>query len=177
MGSILDRPSGMAMMLSGAVFIATGAPYVTNPPAWSLPFSVERVMLLAGYALLAVGLLGLHRLQVGRDGMLGRIGAWLEVVGLMAALVAVTASLAGLDLEWLHGSGIVLAVVGMLLAGIATIRAGVLPGWSGGALVAAALLTFFPVEYSIVLLGLAVLPLGHALWKRAGQSRPVASSV
>ena len=128
--SDLIRWGGLAAMLSGALVIAMML--LTGLVAEGFFY-----LLILAFLLLAVALPGLHAQQAGRSGLMGRIGFVVTLIGAVAiavlsAAVAVAENFFGFDPEGSAVIGIVFLVflafiVGLMLFGIATIRAGVLP--------------------------------------------------
>ena len=122
--------SGLASMLGGGLWM------------WGFPGLDEKVppyshagghLLLAAAGLLTLaGLVGLHVHDAGRSGRLGTTGVVFAVLG--AGLVFVgNAAEGGFELDYGWGMfmlGMLTLVAGSVLVGIATLRAGVLPGWS-----------------------------------------------
>jgi hypothetical protein len=73
--------------------------------------------------------LGVHRLQHGRDGRLGRIGVWVNTLALAELFVQLGCSVAvGAELRW--GPSYVLATL-LTFVGVALLAAG---SWKGGLL-------------------------------------------
>jgi hypothetical protein len=164
-----------------------------------LPEGVFYLIFLVGL-LLMVALLGLHARQARRSGPLGRIGLVVALIGTGAlgarfALVGVAETLFGFNPDERGGAGMVLLVssfiaffvaflVGIVLFGIATFRAGVLPrgaavlfalGLPAG--LALGLLTGAFFEEDATLWGFYIGPLafaigllwlGYALWSGRG---------
>ena len=88
-------------------------------------------------ALVGIGLaLGVHRLQHGLDGRLGRIGVWINTLALATLFVQLSASLlAGAEVQW--GPSYILATlltfIGTALLAAGSWRAGLVPAWMLGA--------------------------------------------
>ncbi len=131
----LMRWSGMAAILAGVLLIVSLL--LTELVAEGFIYLFALVFLL-----LAVALPGLHARQVGRSGLLGRIGFVAALIGAVAffvllAVVGVAENLFGLDPDASDVVGLVLFVafiafmVGIVLFGIATARAGVFPRAAG----------------------------------------------
>lgn len=129
--SNLIRWGGIAAMVSGALVIV----FVLLSEV--LPEGVFYVFILV-FLLLVVALLGLHARQAGRSGLLGRIGFVLALIGagalgVLIAVVGVAEAIFGNNPDESAAAGVLLFVlfvafiVGIVLLGIATFRAGVLP--------------------------------------------------
>ncbi len=119
-----------------------------------------------------VALLGLHVLQVRRLGRWGTAGFVVAFIGTVLVLVSTLWAIILLDrfgttvAGLLFGLGLLGWIVGFVLFGITTFRAGVLPRWSGVLLVAypLVLIAGVPVEGPLILVGLLWLALGYVLW-------------
>ena len=90
-------------------------------------------------ALLATifALMGLHTFAQSRYGKVGTVGFWLALAGTFLMLVSAAATLSAgqnsLGIAFL--GGLLLAVIGYILLGVATLRAKALPTWGGLALI------------------------------------------
>ena len=132
-------------------------------------YMLSAVLLLGGlvavyvYQSEAAGILGVVGFVVAFLGTALLIGAtWSQVF--IAPLVAVNAPQI---LELGPPTGVLLTFitsgVGWLLFGIATLRAGVFPRWAAILLMVGAVLSFFPVPLSAIVLSAAVIWLGFGL--------------
>lgn len=178
----LARWGGLAAMLGGVMWVLKGG-------AIMLTGEQPPILFEAALPLFAVGLVGLHARLGRRGGRLGKTGLLLAYAALVSALVALvgwTLAPAG----WVPDEDsvtpltpfIVLAglgsFVGLVLLGIATLRAKVMPApWSVLPLVMGAgavplmlvggvleLVSERLFELPIVLLGLAWVLLGYSVW-------------
>jgi hypothetical protein len=119
------------------------------------------------------GLVGLHALQAASYGRLGAVGFYAAFVGTALLLISTAVTiLAGREvLNFLFVLGF-LGTLGLVLLGVATLRARVLPQWCGVLLIVAALgiLVYFVLgNYGgAILYGLLWLALGYALWSGRG---------
>src|SRR5215207_6944364 len=161
-------------MLDGLLWVANdlGGRLSPDPDDWDCnsPYDyLTNAIDSAAFLLLLVGLVGLHARQAGRYSPLGTAGFFAAFVG--AAMVGVAnpaehcLALAFLGIL-VYTPGVLLLSIGMLLLGIATMRARVLPRWSGVLLVAYPLLLIagLPVDGPLILVGLLWLALGYVLW-------------
>lgn len=165
----LFRWSGLSLLL-GALLAASGALLtigsLANPfdPVWR----AAGLLGLLGWLLLAMGLPGLYARQAARARKLGLVGFIIFFFGGMVAGMGQN-TIYGFILPWLSAqadtrpvleqgtpaldaffvSGELLLVIGAVLLGIATMRAGVLNRWMGALLIAGGM---------VRLLGQAVLP-------------------
>ena len=190
----LMRWAGPAGMLGGALWVVKGGGVILTGDQ---PPTFEPALFLFG-----VGLLGLYARLDGRGGRVGRAGGVMACMAVASAMVTAIAALVAP--AWMpDGEGditpltpaITLAglgtFLGLSLLGIATLRAKVLsPGWN--ALPLAMGVSAVPLmliggilevfsdrlfELPIVLLGLAWMMLGYALWSnRDEQQRATAGA-
>jgi hypothetical protein len=98
---------------------------------------------LAAHVVLIFALVGLYAAQAERSGLLGSLGMVLSVVGtiLVSGVVLVEiAGASGAEVEDVLGAGLSAApvllgglafLIGLILFGVATMRAGVFPRWAG----------------------------------------------
>lgn len=195
--SNLIRWSGLAALVGGVLFAVLSildlvlfGGQADGAAAASGAWIIVEVAYIAAGVLIALGLVGLYVRQAQEAGSLGLIAFVVTFTG--------TVMLAGLDWSaaffgpWLaeeapelieaDPSGtvavgffltLVLAVLGWLLFGLASLRAEVLPRGSAVLLMVGAVLTFvlilleLPLE--LVVLGAAVAWMGYALWTGAAQ--------
>jgi hypothetical protein len=129
--SNLVRWGGLAAILSGALVIAMML--LTGLVAEGFFY-----LLILVFLLLAVAVSGIHAQQAGRSGLMGRIGFVVTLISAVAiavlsAAVGVAENFFGFDPEGSAAIGIIFwgvflpFIVGLIVLGIATIRAGVLP--------------------------------------------------
>jgi hypothetical protein len=140
-------------------------------PVSPIDFQAVATYSAALLAILPV-LLGLHTKQAGRS---GRLGAW----GFSAAFGGAAAAGVGNLLEdgfrlgliglLLYLPGILVFTVGLVLLGIATARANVLPRWYGRALLGGVFGLVFIERGGGFLLGLLWLGLGYGLLSEKGR--------
>jgi hypothetical protein len=131
-----------------------------------------------------VGMVGFHTLQKANYGGIGRGGFYTVVVGLLAQVLGtITHLLSGSEApEWLvFPVGIGLMIVGLVLYGVATLQARVLPRWCGMAfIVVPPLVIVLEISlegYGEILFGLLWLALGYVLWSRRGTTAEQTSRV
>ena len=174
----LVRWGAVSALLGGTAFVALSLESIARPD----PERYRTVFFLVPWLLSAGGIVGLHARQREHVGRPGRVGFWATIGAMLAAAVGAIAYLLGLDaLRWLEALGVVVWTVGMLLLGVATVRARVVAPWAGIALVVAepatvltalALSPWVPLEsegsYSgAIANGVAFLLLGVALRRAA----------
>jgi hypothetical protein len=199
--SSLIRWAGLAAMVAGIIYAGIQPihpPDVlasVNTTAWGIVTPVKTVMAL----LVLIGITGLYARQVKETGWLGLAGfllfglSWALNLAFIFAEAFIMPPLASAAPQFVEGFfGIVnghpiemnlgflpaiYALVGIayllggLLFGIATFRAGILPRWAGGLLAVTALLTPLAAmlphaiqRFAAVPVGIALAGLGYALW-------------
>jgi hypothetical protein len=172
--SILVRLGALAAMVGGMLFVAFP---LLGYVRVAVPFFGGMV---GGLLLIGVGMIGFHALQRQRYGRVGVAGFWLVIIAsLVVAYGVVDFFIWGDFLQqappaWL-GGGLLGLVVGLVLYGIATLQAKVLPRWCGVTFmvalpIALALSVRLPFAAAPFVFGLAWLALGYALWVRRGAS-------
>jgi hypothetical protein len=141
MSSNLVRWGGSAALLAAAMYVGTGILSLFAPqgPVFTSfsDYLIEVMFVIALLGTLAA-IAGLHALQSERYGRLGAAGSLAAFVGHALMLVAATATaLAGREaLDALLPLGVLVALVGLVLLGAATLRARMLPRWCGVLLIA-----------------------------------------
>lgn len=154
--SDLIRWGGLAAMLAGVGLVL------------DMPFGLTALDLVAAL-LVVVGLLGLRALQKDNYGRIGRGGFWTVVVASLAQVLGVVVFWLGSKaLSWLVFPVAFLALpVGLIIYGVATLKARVLPRWCGlGLIIIPPVTVVLGDDYGSVLLGLLWLALGYVLWSR-----------
>ena len=145
MASDLVRWGGWAAIAAGVMHVLGGAVNLFAPQrrtnaAVFTSFSDYLIEVMFVLALLSTlgAIVGLHVLQRGRYGRLGVAGSAVAFVGHALLLVAATATaLAGREaLDAAFPLGVLVALVGLVLLGAATLRAQLLPRWCGVLLIA-----------------------------------------
>ncbi len=132
--SHLVRWGGVSALIGGASFVGLALESIVRPD----PERYRTALFLVPWAFSAGGIVGLHARQRWRVGRLGRVGFWATIGAMAAAAAGTVARLAGVDaLVWLEAVGVVGWTAGMVLLGVATARARVVPAWAGVALAVA----------------------------------------
>jgi hypothetical protein len=153
-------------MLGGAVWTVLGLSALFGY-LQAIPGREDVVLFIFALLLTAVGLVGLHALQGGNYGPLGRVGLYVALAAVAARISGAVVFLAGSSaLEWISSPGTVGMLVGFVLYGLATLRAGVLPRWYGLALIVCMPVSLPLAVYGTALFGLILVALGYALWSR-----------
>jgi hypothetical protein len=166
----LVRWGAIGLMLGGAVWIVLGLSALFGYLE-AIPGREDVVLFAVALLLTAVGLLGLHALQEGSYGLLGRVGLYVALVAMAARLSGALVYLAGSTaLEWISWPGTLGMMVGFVVYGLATLRAGVLPRWYGLALIFSMPVSLPLAVYGTALFGLILVVLGYVLWLRKGST-------
>lgn len=179
-GSNIVRLGGLAAMSCGALSLASAS--LGLLPLFGAAAGGFLVAVAGAVTLLLVpaGMVGFHVLQRHDYGRLGRVGFWLIVVGSLTVAFGVADFFVWGDM--LQDAvplslklGPLVLLVGFVVYGVATLRAGVLPRWCGVAfaalpivLVADVLVPWGPFTSMSITFGLVWLALGYALWARRG---------
>lgn len=184
--STVIRWGGLAGVLGGALWSVLGplTLVAAESPILGLDENDYTGLLAVAALLLLISLVGLHVQHSGRFRWLGWTGSAISFLGL-ALLATGTAVQAWINLlrgGYLALLGSFVLGLGLMLFGIATIRAKVLPGWLRAAPLLLGILS--PMQYIFigiaslifgdgpglvlwVLFGLGWASLGHALWSDA----------
>ena len=180
--SDLIRWGGIAGMFGGVLWAVWGLLIWVYPYAGGGSFSEGLfilVFLLAALLTLA-GLVGLHVLQGGNYGRIGRAGFYTAAAAFLAQALAAFFLLLGNEaLQWLvFPVGSLAVLVGLVLYGAATLQARVLARWCGVGLIVVPPIAFFSVFFGgSALFGVLWVALGYVLWTRSGASAQQPSRV
>jgi hypothetical protein len=180
--SDLIRWGGIAGMLGGVLWAVWGLLIWVYLYAGGGSFSEGLfilVFLLAALLTLA-GLVGLHVLQGGNYGRIGRAGFYTAAAAFLAQALAAFFLLLGNEaFQWLVFLVSNLAVTaGLVLYGLATLEARALPRWCGVGLMVVPPIASFSVFFGgSALFGVLWVALGYVLWTRSGASAQQPSRV
>jgi hypothetical protein len=163
----LVRWGAIDLMLGGVVWLILGLSNVFGY-LQAIPGREDVVLLIVALLLTAAGLVGLHALQRGRQGLLGQAGLYIAVVSLLARALGAGVYLAGSSaLAWIsYPWGTIGMLVGFVTYGAATMLARVLPLWYGLALIVSVPISLPLAAYGTALFGLIMGVLGYGLWPR-----------
>ena len=168
-GSDLIRWAGPAAMGAGLLLIVHSLlGLAVSIGEESSPLDI---LLILGYVLEVVALVGFHTLQGSNYGRIGRAGLYTTIGAILVFVFLLVAGLLGGTggLEWLVIVGGLALLVGLTLYGAATLQAQVLPRWCGilfiilvpGAIILGSLLLG---QSTPIWSGLVWLALGYGLW-------------
>jgi hypothetical protein len=173
--SYLIKAGAIGFVLGGMGWIAVyllSLRMASGPPPSFLPLEISLWLYMGTIALSVVGLVGLHALQRGSYGGIGRAGFYTILASSLAIVAGGVGHLFGtMALEWLaYPVGMLGVIVGFSLYGVATVQARVLPRWYG-----IVLIVFLPISvlfgvYDNLWVGVVQLALGSVLWTR--RARP-----
>jgi hypothetical protein len=169
--SNLVRWGALGALLAGVAWVASFVVGLASEGQGSETFGLPSFYLIDGLTGLAlagmlVGLLGLHARQAASYGVLGTVGFLVALVGTILVLANVLLIRAAernlLDLLLLLG--LVGMLLGFVLLGIATLRAGVMPQWTGVVLILVLPISALLGDYGGgLVLGIVWLALGYVL--------------
>jgi hypothetical protein len=208
-GSKLIRWAGVAAMVAGIIFagIQPIHPPDVLSSVTTGTWAIITTLKVAMGLLFLVGITGIYARQVEKSGWLGLAGfllfslnwALLAPFGFAEAFIlpqlateapTIVQSFLGMfnghpggmdlgALATIYAVSGVMYMLGGLLFGIATLRAGILPRWAAGLLAVAAALTpaaaLLPHDiqrYAAIPVGLALAWLGYALWSERREQAP-----
>lgn len=179
---------GGALLATGGVLFGLAVAGLSLRPVVDQRLSGEVAgVLLASAVLATVGLPAMYAVQSDASGTVGLVGHGLLAAGLLLLVVVAAPPLLHPEVKEAPGEDVVLfglgicLTVGLLLTGLATLQAGVLPSGAGGLILAATagfFFVFFVAEFlpSIfgqigsalfgVLLAAGFVWIGVALWQR-----------
>ncbi|MDQ3589749.1 MAG: hypothetical protein M3392_05850 [Actinomycetota bacterium] len=162
----LIRWGAMGLMLGGVMWLVLGLSTVFGY-LQAIPGREDVVLFVVALVLTAAGLVGLHSLQRGGYGLLGRVGFYIALAAVAGRILGAVVFLAGSSaLEWISLPGTLGMLVGFVLYGFATLRTRVLPRWYGLALLASMPVSLPLATYGTALFGLILVVLGYVLWLR-----------
>ena len=162
------RWGAISLMLGGVTWLILGLSNIFGY-LQAIPGREDVVLLVFALLLTAAGLVGLHALQRRSYGLLGQAGFYIALVALAARILCDAVFLAGSPaLQWIVWPSILGLLVGLVVYGLATLRARVLLRWYGLALIVSMPVSLPLVTYGTALFGLILVVLGYALWSRKG---------
>ncbi|HEV2124244.1 MAG TPA: hypothetical protein VGW38_15915 [Chloroflexota bacterium] len=177
------RWGAIGFMLGGVIWLVLGLSALVGY-LQAIPGREDVVLFVAAMLLTATGLVGLHTLQRGSHGRLGLAGLCIALAAITAHVLAAVLYLAGNPaFQWLSSPvGRFGMLIGLVLYGIATLRARVLPRWYGLTLavsmpVSLGLGHLLAAYWSSLLFGLFFLVLGYAFRSRRSTAAEGASRV
>jgi hypothetical protein len=142
------------------------------------PGREDVVLYVVALLFTALGLVGLHTLQKQSYDILGQAGLYFTLVAIAVSILGAVVSLAGSSaLEWISLPATLSMLVGLVVYGVATLQAGVLPRWYGVALILAMPVSLPLSVYGTALFGLILAVLGYVLWLHRGAAAEQPSRV
>jgi hypothetical protein len=135
----------------------------------AMPGREDVVVYILALLFTAAGLVGLHILQNESYGLLGLAGFYIALIAITCRILGAVVFLAGSSaLEWISWPATLSMLVGLVLFGVATLLARVLPRRYGLALILAMPVSLPLSVYGTALFGLILMVLGCGLWLRRG---------
>jgi hypothetical protein len=169
--SYLIKVGAVGLMLGGLGWIAVyllSLRLASAPLPDVLPAEFSLWLYMGTILLSVVGLIGLHAVQRGSYGGVGRAGFYTILASSVAIVAGGIGQLFGsMALEWLaYPVGMLGVIVGFSLYGAATAQARVLPRWYGVMLIVFLPLSVLFGTYDNLWVGVVQLILGSVLWRR-----------
>jgi hypothetical protein len=148
-GSSFVKTAGLLCLVGAVIGVISGLVTAFIPPAvssdwYSYPYTptgflVAQVVFILNHVLLLVGILGLARSGAAGTGLLGRVGLWISVLGMatltvceVGAMTLATSPYPSPRTDFMdmsYGVASILIGLGLVLAGVAVVRAGEWTGW------------------------------------------------
>jgi hypothetical protein len=173
----LLRQGAIGFMLGGVTWLVLGLS-ARFGYLQAIPGREDVVLYVVAQLFTVAGLLGLHTLQKESYGLLGEAGFYLTLVAMTGRILDAVVFLAGNPvLEWISLPATLIMLLGLVLYGVATLRARVLPRWYGLALIVSMPVSLPLSVYGTALFGLIVVVLGYGLWLHRGVATGQPSSV
>jgi hypothetical protein len=171
LSSDLVRSGAIGFVLGGTAWVVSGLLVVFGHPIMG-PHPVYFLAFVAALLLTSAGLMGLHALQEGSYGRVGRAGLYtiLFAFATQALGTAVLLSRSSAFVLLVFQVGLLAKLAGFVLYGAATLQAGVLPRWYGLTLIVLVPVSVGLLLYGNIWTGLVLMILGYALWLRRGKS-------
>ncbi|MGL4649497.1 MAG: hypothetical protein ACRC1H_08805 [Caldilineaceae bacterium] len=163
------RIAGIGLVLGSVIGAGVGVSEANNPTSpGTTGFLISQLVVIVVNTLTLVGLIGLARSGAAGDGRLAKVGLGLAVVASALFVPLELYLFVNLDLGgMLLGISSMLQAVGLLLAGIAVLRAGIWSGWHRFTPLLCGLYTFL-----VLIPALMLAPTGYNGWALAGWQVP-----
>ncbi len=163
------RTTGLWCMVGALIGMGVGIKEGVAPTAWgTVMFVVMQLIALVANALVFVGVIGLARAGAAGDGWLARVGLGLALFASALFLPLEVYIIFNLEVGGMSlGLSALLQGLGLLLAGIAVVRAGRWQGWQRWMPLLCGLYTFL-----ILIPALALSPDGYNAWALVGWQIP-----
>lgn len=152
----------MFLLLAGVAFIAEGVIFMAEGSPDEAGATQNAIALVATLAL-AAAIAGLPMPDSGPTRRAGQIGAVTAVTGLAVQGLALVAALTGggeVFRDTIFAIGFLVMALGLIVYGVAAVRANTLPRWWTLAFFLPLLLLFVPGDYGVIVFGCAWLALG-----------------
>jgi len=160
----LIRWGAIGFVLGGVAWLALGLS-VRFRYLQAIPGREDVVLFIVALLFTAAGLVGLHVLQRGSYGLFGEAFFYFTLVAIVGRILGAVVFLAGSTvLETVSWPLTLCMLVGLVLYGVVTLRARVLPLWYGLVLILAMPVSLPLSVYGTAVFGLFVVVLGYGLW-------------
>lgn len=164
----LIRWGAMGFMLGGVAWLVLGLS-ARFGYLQAIPGREDVVLYVVALSFTAAGLSGLHALQRAGYGLFGEASFYFTLVAIGGRILGAVVFLAGSKvLESTSWPATLSMLVGLVLYGVTTLRAGVLPRWYGLVLILAMPVSLPLPTYGTALFGLFLMVLGYGLWLHKG---------
>lgn len=164
----LIRWGAIGFMLGGVTWLVLGLS-ARFGYLQAIPGRPDVWLFVVAHLFTVAGLVGLHTLQKESYGLLGQAGFYSALAAIAARILGAVVFLAGSSaLEWISLPATLSMLVGLVLYGVATLRARVLPRWYGLALIVSMPVSLPLSVYGTALFGLILVVLGYGLWLHRG---------
>ena len=143
--NLIRQGGGIASIVAGVLLLVGHLLNLGGDPEYGTVLGSSAV--LTAHVILVFALVALYAAQAERSGLLGVLGMILSVIGTTLAsgvILVEIAGASGVEVEAVTGAGLsgVLSLlgglaflIGLILFGVATMRAGVFPRWAGTLLI------------------------------------------
>ena len=164
----LIRWGAIGFMLGGVAWLVLGLS-ARFGYLQAIPGREDVVLFIVALLFTAAGLVGLHVLQRASYGLFGEASLYFTLVAIAGRILGAVVFLAGSTaLERFSWPFTLSMLVGLVLYGVATLRARVLPLWYGPVLILAMPVSLPLSVYGTALFGLFLVVLGYGLWLHRG---------
>ena len=173
----LIRWGAVGFMLGGVAWLVLGLS-ARFGYLQAIPGREDVVLYIVALLFTAAGLSGLHALQKESYGLFGEAFFYFTLVAIAGRILGAVVFLAGSTvLESTSWPATLSMLVGLVLYGVTTLRAGALPRWYGLVLILAMPVSLPLSVYGTALFGLFVVVLGYGLWLQRGATTGQSSRV
>lgn len=128
--SSTDALPARALIAGGILMLVLGVPLAPFQAEDSAAFTLALSLNAVQHVLLMVGVIGLARSGAAGTSRLGRMGVWLTLAGLAVLTAAEFVAMTDPDIAGpFYGLATITMCAGLVMAGVAALRAGIWTGW------------------------------------------------